>query len=50
MHHLILEGTVDEDVMASLKHKRVDQDELINAVKARIKKYERKYQKHETLT
>lgn len=39
VHHLILEGTVDEDVMASLKHKRVDQDALIEAVKARIKKY-----------
>lgn len=36
INHLIAEDTVDEDVMRALRSKRVSQDELIAAVKARI--------------
>lgn len=37
INHLLMEDTHDTDVMESLQHKRVNQDELIAAVKARIK-------------
>lgn len=42
VHHLVAEGTVDEDVMLALKNKAVGQDALLQAVKARIEsiKYE----------
>lgn len=36
IHHLVTEGTMDEDVMAALEGKAVDQDALMAAVKARI--------------
>lgn len=36
INHLVIEGTVDIDVMQALTTKRVSQDELIEAVKARI--------------
>jgi SNF2 family DNA or RNA helicase len=37
VHHLVAEGTVDEDVMRALEGKAVGQDALMQAVKARIK-------------
>ena len=36
VHHIICKGTIDENVMKSLQKKKSGQDELINAVKARI--------------
>lgn len=39
IHHLITEGTMDEDVIHSLKRKKNKQDGLMDAVKARIEKY-----------
>jgi SNF2 family DNA or RNA helicase len=41
VHHLIAEGTIDEDVMAALEGKAVGQDALMAAVKARIEKVTR---------
>lgn len=41
MHHLIVDGVVDEDVMAALEGKGVTQDKLMNALKARIEKYKK---------
>lgn len=38
IHHLVTEGTMDEDVMTALEGKAVDQDALMAAVKARIDK------------
>jgi len=38
VHHILAEGTVDEDVKASLAQKDVSQARLIEAVKARIAK------------
>ncbi len=38
IHHLVAEGTVDEDVMKSLESKDVTQEALLAAVKARIKR------------
>lgn len=38
INHIVAEDTVDEDVMRALRSKRVDQDELIEAVKARIER------------
>lgn len=37
IHHLIAEGTIDEDVMEALQAKAAGQDALMAAVKARIK-------------
>lgn len=37
IHHLIAKGTVDEDVMNALANKEVNQNMLLEAVKARIK-------------
>ncbi len=37
-HHLVVEGGVDEDVMAALREKSRTQDRLMNALKARIEK------------
>jgi SNF2 family DNA or RNA helicase len=37
IHHIIAKGTVDEDVMAALSNKEVNQNTLLNAVKARCK-------------
>lgn len=39
VHHIVAEGTIDEDVMKALKRKDTDQEALLEAVKARIKKY-----------
>lgn len=41
VHHLVAEGTVDEDVMAALRCKDERQNVLLEAVKARIEKYAR---------
>lgn len=38
VHHLVAEGTVDEDVMKALSNKAVGQDSLLAAVKARIER------------
>ncbi len=38
IHHLIAEGTIDEDVMRALESKASGQDALMEAVKARIEK------------
>lgn len=38
-HHLILEGSMDEDVLRSLEGKNTKQDGLMDAVKFRIEKY-----------
>lgn len=37
IHHLIAKGTMDERVMQALKHKDAGQNELMEAVKAKIK-------------
>ena len=39
INHIVVEDSVDEDVMRALRSKRVDQDELIEAVKARIERH-----------
>ncbi|PRR84545.1 DEAD/DEAH box helicase [Clostridium vincentii] len=36
IHHIVSKGTIDEQVMKALQKKRIGQDALINAVKARI--------------
>lgn len=36
IHHLIVSGCMDEDVMAALQNKQVTQDSLLTALKARI--------------
>lgn len=38
IHHLVAEGTIDEDVMRRIESKEVGQDALMEAVKARIEK------------
>lgn len=38
VHHLVTEGTVDEDVMRALEGKALGQDALLEAVKARLEK------------
>lgn len=40
VHHLIAEGTIDEQVMQCLADKSAGQDRLIEAVKARLAKYQ----------
>lgn len=37
IHHLVSKGTVDEDVMKALGNKEINQNTLLEAVKARIK-------------
>lgn len=37
--HLVMEGTIDERVMKAIKNKTTSQDELMEAVKARIETY-----------
>lgn len=39
IHHIIAKGTVDEDVMAALSNKEINQNTLLNAVKARCKQH-----------
>lgn len=41
VHHVVVEGGVDEDVMAALDDKGATQDRLMNALKARIEKYKK---------
>lgn len=41
IHHLIVEGSVDEDVMRALDGKADTQDALMQSLKARIEKYRR---------
>lgn len=36
IHHLVVSGGMDEDVMAALQDKQVTQDSLLTALKARI--------------
>jgi SNF2 family DNA or RNA helicase len=38
IHHLVAKGTADEDVMKALKYKEKGQSELLEAVKARVRK------------
>ena len=38
VHHLVVQGGMDEDVMASLEDKSATQDSLLDALKARIQK------------
>jgi SNF2 family DNA or RNA helicase len=40
IHRLAVEGGVDEDVIAALEDKGVTQDKLMNALRARIAKYQ----------
>lgn len=37
VHHLVAEGTVDEDVIQALSSKAVNQDALLEAIKARVR-------------
>ena len=39
IHHLVVAGSVDEDVMTALEKKGNCQDALLDALKARIEKY-----------
>ena len=39
IHHLVAEGTIDEQVMEALSRKKVTQDDILEAVKAKIEKY-----------
>lgn len=39
VHHLVTEGSMDEDVMDALARKKITQDGMMDAVKARIAKY-----------
>ena len=39
IHHIIAEGTLDEDIMKALEDKREGQDGLMEAIKARIQEY-----------
>lgn len=41
VHHVVVEGGVDEDVMTALEDKGATQDKLMNALKARIEKYKK---------
>lgn len=41
VHHLVVSGTMDEDVMKSIEGKAECQEALMQAVKARINKYRR---------
>ena len=36
IHHIVSKGTIDEEVMSALQRKQCGQENLINAVKARI--------------
>ncbi|GKX27861.1 DEAD/DEAH box helicase [Vallitalea longa] len=39
IHHLVTKGTIDEDVIKALRSKATGQDALMEAVKARVRKY-----------
>lgn len=38
IHHIITKGTIDEDIMRALQRKKCGQENLINAVKVRIRR------------
>lgn len=39
IHHLVMQGTHDEDVVKALKQKNKTQESLLNSIKAKINKY-----------
>ena len=39
IHHLVLKGTHDEDVIYAIEHKDKQQNALLNSIKAKVKKY-----------
>ena len=39
IHHLITAGTIDEDIMKALEGKAAGQNSMLEAVKARIRRY-----------
>ena len=39
IHHLVMQGTHDEDVVIALKQKNKTQESLLNSIKAKINKY-----------
>ena len=39
LHHLVARGTIDEDVMRALEGKAAGQEDMLEAVKARIERY-----------
>lgn len=39
VHHLVSKGTIDEDVLRALERKETGQNALMDAIKARVKKY-----------
>jgi SNF2 family DNA or RNA helicase len=41
VHHIVVEGGIDEDVMTALEGKGATQDRLMNALKAGIEKYKK---------
>lgn len=41
VHHLVTKGTIDEDVLKALQRKEVGQNALMDAVKARVRKYKK---------
>lgn len=41
IHHLVTEGTIDQDVLKALSNKAAGQNALMEAVKARVKKYKK---------
>lgn len=45
IHHLIMKGTHDEDVIAALKRKNRSQSELMDSIKAKIDKYKKQLKK-----
>jgi SNF2 family DNA or RNA helicase len=42
VHHLVVSGGRDEDVMAALEDKNATQEYLLQSLKARIEKYKRR--------
>lgn len=46
IHHLVAEGTIDEDVMAALAGKETGQNSMLAAIKARMLEYEEKGEAH----
>lgn len=44
IHHLVAKGTIDEDVMRALRAKEEGQDALLEAVKARLREYQKEKQ------
>lgn len=42
IHHLVAQGTIDEEVMSALSSKDAGQRKMLQAIKARIEKYANK--------